>query len=165
MRAVICSGAQLPFADQSFDVAVVSDVMEHVPPIWREKVVSEALRVSRVGAVVGYPCGPAAFAADQKLREHYLKRGISPPVWLDEHMMYPFPDRALFSVIPSGWGVKAIPNESLGFHYGMMRMEMYRTLDYLCRLGLYLFPSLVEWLLCRVDQEPSYRTIFVVYRQ
>jgi len=165
MRAVRCSGSQLPFADQSFDVVVVSDVMEHVPPDRRESVVSEALRVSRAVAVIGYPCGPAAFALDRKLREQYLSRKMTPPTWLDEHMMHPFPDGELFSELPGGWKVKVIPNEGLNFHYRMMRMEMYRPLDYLFRLALLVIPGAIEMFLRRMDREPSYRSIFVLCRQ
>ncbi len=165
MRAVRCSGAQLPFADQSFDVVVVSDVMEHVPPEWRETVVSEALRVSRAVAVFGYPCGPEAHALDRKLLAQYLKRKMTPPIWLEEHMTSPFPDGALFSGERSGWKVKSIPNESLDFHYRMMRIEMYRPLNYLFRFGLVLMPRLIERFLRRMDREPSYRRIFTLVRQ
>jgi hypothetical protein len=139
--------------------------MEHVPPNLRESVVSEALRVSRTVAVIGYPCGTAAFDVDFKLRESYLKWKLKPPVWLDEHMMHPFPDLDLFSAVPSGWKVKVIPNESLDFHYAMMRMEMLLLLDLSFRLVLYFIPGTVESLLRRADREPSYRTIFVLTRR
>jgi Methyltransferase domain len=165
MRAVRCSGSQLPFADQFFDVVVVSDVMEHVPPDCRENVISEALRVSRAVAVFGYPCGALASALDRKLHERYLSRKVAPPIWLEEHMMHPFPDKELFSEPHAGWKVKSAPNESLDFHYRMMRMEMYRPLDYLFRLGLRIMPGVIETLLRRADREPSYRRIFVLSRQ
>jgi SAM-dependent methyltransferase len=165
MLAVKCSGSQLPFADCSFDAVVVSDVMEHVPPDCRGRVIQEALRVSRRLAVIGYPTGAAAYSADRKLREDYLRRKLLPPAWLDEHMLHPFPDSALFSKLPDGWSVRKLPNESLTFHYRMMRMEMYRPLNYLFCLALHAFPQMMERLLRRMDRNPSYRTIFVLCRR
>ena len=165
MLAVKCSGTKLPFRDRSFDAVVVSDVMEHVPPEWREEIVREALRVSCRLAVIAYPSGAAAFDADRRLRRDYLRRKVRPPVWLDEHMMHPFPERDLFARLPAGWRVEELPNERLSFHYRMMRMEMYRPLNYLFRMGLLALPGMVEWLLRRADGEPTYRKIFVLCRQ
>jgi O-antigen biosynthesis protein len=165
MRAVVGSGTRLPFADRSFDVVVVSDVMEHVSPDGRPAVVSEALRVSRAVAVIGYPCGPSAQALDSKLHEQYLKRKMTPPAWLEEHMLFPFPDTDLFSELPAGWKMKSIANESLNFHYRMMQLEKYRPWNYLFRIGLKAFSRAIEKLLQRTDQEPSYRRIFVLSRQ
>ena len=165
MRPVRCSGSQLPFADQSFDLVVASDVIEHVPPGWRSTVIAEALRVSRVAVLFGYPCGSTAHALDRKLREQYLKLDMTPPVWLDEHMTHPFPDEDLFSGLPAGWKLKVVPSEGLNFHYKLMQMEMYRPLDYFFRLGLLLTPRLIEKFLKRMDRDPSYRKIFVLSRQ
>lgn len=165
MQAVRCSGSRLPFADQSFDAVVASDVMEHVPPEWRTSVVSEALRISRKVVVIGYPCGAAAFEADAALRDWYLKRKRVPPKWLDEHMVHPFPNGEIFSGLEGGWTVKVIPNEGVQFHLRMMRLEMYRSIDQFFRLGLLLVPGLIERFLKRKDREPSYRKIFVLSRQ
>ena len=164
MMAVRCSGARLPFADRSFDVVVLSDVLEHIPPDGRSAVVSEALRVSRSMAVFGYPCGPSAQALDQKLREQYLYRKKTPPIWLDEHMMYPFPEAQLFSELPAGWKIRSMPNESLVFHNRMMQFEMSKPLNYLFRTGLLVAPRLIGKLLHRADREPCYRMIFVLSR-
>ena len=154
MHAVRGSGHQLPFEDEAFDAVVVSDVMEHVPPLARKQVVSEVLRVARKMAVFGYPCGPAAFELDQKLYHDYRTRNLSPPRWLEEHMLHQFPDENLFGELPAGWKSKVIPNESLPFHYWMMRTEMFRLWDYSFRLLLWAVPGLVERLLQRVDREP-----------
>ena len=164
MRAVRASGHQLPFKDGSFDAIVVSDVMEHVPPSARKRVVSEALRVARKVAVFGYPCGPAAFELDQKLYRDYHGRNIAPPLWLEEHMLHQFPDENLFAELPTGWSRKVIPNESLRFHYWMMKTEMFRPWDYSMRILLIVVPGLVEQILQRMDREPSYRKIFVITR-
>jgi hypothetical protein len=165
MRAVRCSGERLPFKDHSFDAVVVSDVIEHVPPAHRKQVVAEALRVARKMVVFGYPCGSGAYEVDQKLYREYQSRKLRPPEWLEEHMLHPFPDEDLFSEVPAGWTSKVIPNESLRFHYWMMKKEMFFLSNLCFRLALQIMPGLMEWLLLRANREPSYRKIFIFSRR
>lgn len=165
MLAVRCSGHQLPFADDSFDGVVVSDVMEHVPPGLRKEVIFEVLRVSRKIVVFGYPCGKAAFELDQRLYRDYQRRNTTPPIWLEEHMLHAFPDEELFADLPQGWKQQIFPNESLRFHLWMMRTEMFRPWDFALRLLLRILPGVVERALRRADREPSYRKIFVLERE
>lgn len=164
MRAVVCSGAQLPFGDRTFDAVVVSDVVEHVPPVLRKTIVDEALRVSRRIVVFGYPCGPAASELDRKLYRDYQDKHLVPPIWLEEHMLHPFPDDNLFADVPAGWTRRVIPNESLSFHYWMMRTEMFRSCNYAFRLALRMAPRWVEKVLQFVNREPSYRKLFILTR-
>jgi hypothetical protein len=165
MKPVQCSGHQLPFRDSIFDAVVLSDVVEHVPPALRKEVISEALRVSRGLVIVGYPCGPAAFAADRALSREYDRRQANPPGWLVEHMQHTFPDEDLVRDVPHGWKTRTIPNENLRFHLWMMKAEMSRLWNRAFRSILNLFPSLVDFLLQRVNREPSYRKIFVITRE
>jgi SAM-dependent methyltransferase len=165
MLPVISSAMQLPFATGSFDVVIASDVMEHVPPEQREKLIAEALRVARKGAVFGFPCGRDAFLLDQKLFSDYQRRGMPPPIWLEEHMQHPFPDRDLFRTAPNGWQLATRANESLRFHYWLMRREMWRPWRYAFRLALLLVPGVVRRVLRGFDEEPSYRTIYTLVRQ
>lgn len=164
MRAVRCSGHQLPFEDASIDAVVVSDVLEHVPPDLRKQVIAEVLRVTRRVAVFGYPCGPAAFAVDQKLYREYRDRGVQPPVWLEEHMLHPFPEEDLLQQVPPAWQKRVIPNDHLHFHYWMMKKEMFRAWNSVFRLALRVVPAFVERFLERTNREPSYRKIFVLTR-
>jgi len=164
MQPVVCSGTDLPFADGSFDIVIASDVMEHVAPEQREKLVKEALRVTQEAAIFGFPCGAPAFEIDKKLLAFYRKQKMQPPVWLEEHMLYPFPGRDLFQSLPDGWSVRSKPNESLIFHYWVMRKEMLRPWDYAFRLAVLMMPGVVRWILKFFNHEPSYRTIFIVTR-
>lgn len=164
MLPVVCSGDQLPFSDGSFDAVVSSDVLEHVPPPKRPHVVSEVLRVARRVAIFGFPCGSAAFDVDRELYLDYRRRGMTPPGWLQEHLLHPFPDGDLFGDLPAGWKAKVMPNESLNFHKWLMRAEMSRSSDLFFRLALLVVPSIIEHLLIRADREPSYRMIFVLRR-
>jgi len=99
------------------------------------------------------------------LYRDYQSRNLPPPVWLQEHMLHPFPDENLFGDLPTTWKRKIIPNETLRFHYWMMRKEMFRPWDYSFRLLLRMVPRFVERFLRRVNREPAYRKIFVLTRK
>jgi ubiquinone/menaquinone biosynthesis C-methylase UbiE len=164
MTQLIASAADLPVADGSFDVVLASDVLEHIPPVLREQVIREALRVASRMVIFGFPCGEAAHNADKALKETYLRRKIDVPVWLEEHMDAAFPDPSLFRNL-QGWKVDQFSNESLQFHQWMMRREMNRNFVRITsRLARY-FPWLVERWLRRADGEPSYRQIFLLTKQ
>jgi Methyltransferase domain len=161
MTPMVASAAELPVKNKSYDVVLALDVLEHVPPDLREKVILEALRVARRLVIFGFPCGTPAHDSDRALRETYLSRNISVPVWLDEHMLAEFPDPSLFHHL-SGWKVAQFGNESIRFHSWMMRQEM-RGLFVRATRGLMRFaPWIVERSLRRMDGAPCYRQVFVL---
>jgi hypothetical protein len=163
MTPVVASATALPFEDAFFDAVVASDVLEHVPPEWRKTVIGETLRTARRLVIFGFPCGEAAHKADEVMRQEYVSRNSRPPVWLDEHMLAPFPEDTLFRDIP-GWSVTQFGNENIKFHAWMMRRES-RWLFRRVSTALRLFaPWLLGYLLRRADRPPYYRQIFVLTR-
>lgn len=162
MVPAIASAGALPFGDKSFDMVVLSDVLEHVPTEKRIDVVREALRVTREIAVFGFPSGPEALQYDRRLAGDYDCARQKRPVWLDEHLEYPFPTEDLFQDLPAEWAVSNFGNESVAFHYWTMRLEMHRLWVYLFMILLAMLPRTIESLLRRTDREPYYRKIVVV---
>jgi hypothetical protein len=165
MLPVRCSATELPFADASFPVVVVSDVLEHVPPEHRLTVVREALRVARKVVVFGFPSGSPAFESDRNFRDYLKKRGIPPYGWLEEHMLYPFPDHTLFDGLAPEWSVESFGNEHVGFHEWVHRRELSRIAKGLFWILLTVIPGPVAALLRLADRAPFYRMIVVVTRK
>jgi|SRR5579859_215522 len=164
MSPVMAAATELPFDDRSFDAVIVSDVLEHVQPDRRMAVVLEAARVTRKVAIFGFPSGVQAFECDRKLAETYGRIKKNTPVWLQEHMMHPFPTELLFEGLKRDWVVTAFGNESLRFHYWVMRKEMNRVWAFCFKILLVTVPRTIESILRRADQEPYYRKIVVIQR-
>jgi hypothetical protein len=164
MTPLVASAADLPLSDESFDVVLASDMLEHIPPDLRRKVIQEATRVARTLVIFGFPCGPAAHDSDEALKQNYLSRNIQVPDWLEEHMEAAFPEPSLFENLP-GWDVVQFGNESIRFHAMIMKLETNRTFVRITSRLVRYTPWLLEPLLRLGDDAPSYRQIFVLSRQ
>ncbi len=159
---IVASATALPFEDAFFDAVVASDVLEHVPPEWRKTVIGETLRTARRLVIFGFPCGEAAHKADEVMRQEYVSRNSRPPVWLDEHMLAPFPEDTLFRDIP-GWSVTQFGTRTSNSMPGMRRESrwLFRRVSTALRL---FAPWLLGYLLRRADRPPYYRQVFVLTR-
>ncbi len=165
MVPVVASALQLPFENSSFDAVIASDVLEHVPPQQRRDLVRETLRVARKIVLIGFPCGPRAYALDQRLWADYRRLKRPAPPWLEEHMLYPFPNEGLFEGIDHSWAVRSIGNDNLRFHYWIERRMMRFRWQYLFDILEKLIPRLLERFLRLAAREPCYRRIFALTRK
>ena len=84
---------KLDFADKSFDVVISSDMLEHLSPEMREKAIFEMIRVAKLGAAIGVPCGAEAAGHDRELRQEYLKIHQREFPFLKEQVEYGLPDK------------------------------------------------------------------------
>jgi len=84
----------LPFGDAQFDVVVCMDTYEHIPAAHRKLANREIIRVLRGNgvAVIGFPSGEGAFAAEGRIRAAYGALTGGTIRWLEEHVAMGLPD-------------------------------------------------------------------------
>jgi hypothetical protein len=172
-RLVVGDARALPFEDDSFDLTLALDLMEHIAPADRSKVLAELLRVTRKRVIVGCPAGQAALDSDRRLAARFERRGRRPPEWLHEHLENGLPEPGELERGLGGRGsVRLLPNESVGAHERLMRVHFslgalwpVRAAVAGLRAGCARGAGWSSWLLWVVrgrDRSPSYRTIAVV---
>lgn len=83
---VHADGTLLPFADDTFDAVVSSDVLEHVPPAGRPTFLAELRRVSRDLVIVAAPFDTAGVSGVEELVRRYAMLALgAPQPQLEEH--------------------------------------------------------------------------------
>ena len=86
-------GDRLPFADDSFEVAVSLDVLEHIPFEARQKHFDELARVARRKVLICCPLGsPEHVAAEAELADWHLQTTGSEHRFLAEHLETGLPE-------------------------------------------------------------------------
>jgi ubiquinone/menaquinone biosynthesis C-methylase UbiE len=78
---------RVPFDDNSFDLVVSIDVLEHLPQQLRQTAIDEIIRVSSNTVIVGCPAGKAAAEIDKNTLHVYFRNKIEEAVWwLKDHI-------------------------------------------------------------------------------
>lgn len=86
----------IPLRSRSIDVAVSSDVFEHIPPQRRAHWADELARVVRLGQVHTFPADSrdgrwASTVTDRAFDAWYRARFGVPERWTEEHLLHPQP--------------------------------------------------------------------------
>jgi SAM-dependent methyltransferase len=117
----------LDFPDRSFDVVVGLDMLEHIRPDERSRVLRELLRVTRRRVILAFPSGARAFAVDVGLWRMLDRRGQACPDWLDEHLRHRFPEAGQVEAELQAHGrVRRLPNENVHTHRALVWCQMTR---------------------------------------
>lgn len=161
---VCASGVALPFPDRAFPLVVCLDVLEHIRPSLRQAFLQEALRVTAVCLILGFPTGVCATLIDRLLALSYRIRHRVVPDWLNEHSMYPFPEsQAVTNILESnGLHTITLGNENVLAHFFVMLTESSRCIEPRLTRSV-LGKDKVFWqrLLPRLEVAPFYRRMIV----
>ncbi|MGO4360852.1 class I SAM-dependent methyltransferase [Terrabacter sp. RAF57] len=161
---VKATAENLPFADGAFDFTVSLDMFEHLPTEIRTTSVRELVRVSRRGAVIGFPVSGSAESVDLKIAAACRRMRRPIPSWLSEHLAQDFyPDRSMLEdALPPTWHItREVPNGHVSVQRWLVLAELTPVLA--------AASHLLERALRRVGQlpdlvhrPPAYRTIWLV---
>jgi SAM-dependent methyltransferase len=159
----------LPFGDATFDVVVCLDTYEHIPAAHRHRANREILRVLRPDgvAVIGFPSGEAAFAAEGRIRHAYGALTGGTIRWLEEHVSMGLPDGAtveadLAALGGDGFRVERTGNGALWMWEWMWRVLMCNWPGRGNGVAQVLLRLLVP-LISRLHGEPCYRAMLWVH--
>ena len=181
LKRVRGDATDLKFGNDSFDVAVSVDMLEHLPKQKRQVVVAEMLRVAKSLVVIGVPCGQEAGEHDRK-----IKMRLPRPRWpsgprnddnsnddkgfkfLDEQVEYGLPEeidilhyiKASVKALRKQTQIKIEGNMNLKLREFLMRGWMSKNVlvNILFRKVFLLLIPVFRLL----DKEPYYRKMFLV---
>lgn len=185
MLAVRAAAAALPFAADAFDLVLMIDVLEHVPPDARTGIVRECVRVARRTVAMGFPAGGAAETHDREHDRWLAARGLARPGWLAEHLAHPFPSAGEIAGSLDGARLAVLDNGWLPAHRLFMRWEAGdRGARYSALVADLLAPTDWDWrghrastntlrviarpltpLLTLLDRRPAYRALIVIEKE
>ena len=104
------------FKDQSFDIVISSDVLEHIPKDRREDFFSEACRVAKYMVAVAAPFNSKEVALSEKHIRDFFKEIVGyEHQWLNEHNEMGLPDKDEFEkrVLDQGLSFTRVGSNSI----------------------------------------------------
>lgn len=165
MRKIRASADKLPFADNSFDIVISVDTLEHIPSHLRQRVTTELLRVTKSDLIIAVPIGQKSAQQDRQLYKEYKQKYDKPFEFLTEHVKYGLPEVEEVKdwIKSSAKNVKItqIGNRNLSLRLWLMRgwMTKNHLIDFFFRKVLLLFIPILQL----IDKNPPhYRQIFFI---
>jgi len=160
MVTVECSALRLPFENNSFDIILSLDMIEHINPDERNKIFSELIRISKKFVIVGFPCGQDAYQIDVRHKKILEKFHIKIPGWLQEHCQIKYPEKKEVNRILDDTGCRynSFGNESITLH------KIIHLIEYVTR-GLPIFAQFLPILFLKfigAKGKKFYRLIYVI---
>jgi len=161
-----CDATALNFDDNSFDIAISVDMLEHLNQEQRKNAIKEMIRVSKKWVILALPFSGQTETYEERLNQLFKKRyGKGNPA-LEEHRKNGLPDFAEFINIIRNEAAKAkydvnikvLSNLNLKWWYIAQYIETIPVIPYVHRILL----PLVKPIFKIMNQEPTYRKIIIL---
>lgn len=168
LKMIKGDATKLEFDDNSFDVVVSVDMLEHVSKDKREKAVYQMIRVAKKKVLIGVPCGIEAERQDVLLDEYYKKKFRSGFPFLEEQIENKLPKKAEMNDIINKASkrarkkvnIKIKGNINLSLRLFLMKGWMSKNFLpnlFFRKILLFAIP-----FMRKINQEPTYRKLFFV---
>ena len=153
VNPVVGDARNLPFDDNSFEYVVSSDMLEHISPEDREKVVSEMIRVAKKFVLFGFPSGEKSHEYEKKIFNLGKKVFGKEHKWIKEHVENGIPDHKEVMNYLGDKKYEVVSNANLKLWYVN---ELFNP--YLWFVPWMFYPVFSYYC----DKGTSYRKVFIV---
>lgn len=168
LKRIKASAINLPFDDNSYDVVLSVDMLEHLKNKDRSKAIDEMLRIARKKVLIAVPCGKSAYKQDILLDKYYQRHLEDSFHFLEEQVNFGLPDKKdiydtiykVAQIYKKKITVRIEGNESLKLRIFLMKGWSSNNIIIniiFRKLFLLLIP-----IFRLFNQEPTYRQLFFV---
>lgn len=168
LHPILCSAESLPFKDNSFEVVISLDMLEHIKDR-KDKVVNELIRVAKERIIIAFPCGEKSKRCDQMIALWYKLIYRKYPNWLSEHLENELPSENQIQRILNNKrkiSYYVLNNENIFVHLAIIIFESIPLMGgYISsKLGK-LFSTKFGWIINHLHFGTPYRKIFVISKK
>lgn len=168
LKKVNADVLDIPFKNESFDIVLSVDMLEHLKSSDRYRAISEMFRVAKQKIILAVPCGRQAYEQDKELDRIYKKQTGRSYHFLAQQIDFGLPERKLLQTLiykiaktkKQRISLLIKSNENLALRMFLMKGWISRNL-----IVNFIFRKIL--LLCipvfrLFNQDPCYRQIFII---
>jgi hypothetical protein len=166
MLPVVGSATNLPFRDESFDIVLSIDMLEHIKRAERAEVINELIRVSKRLTIIACPCGRKSQKCEQKILLWYQFIRRKYPDWLIEHVKNGLPSENEILQVIQKRRYLILNNENVFVHACVIMIEslIAKVTNKLAELLLSLSINFKSPITRLLSLGEPYRKIFIIWR-